>query len=131
MVDEVKENFADSDLYFGTRLYKKIRIPLKDYGFVKGKTTFAVSVNADGYDKEKFIRANSIYEKEDSEVFEAIIPVAENKRLVTFDPNTRVYPYTKQYLIQDSFPSLENTQLFSSEDDPTREKTAVLGKMCG
>ena len=101
-MDEFDNNY---EYYLGTRKYQTVTLDLEKFGFVKGVTEYSVELHANGYDKPQIIQESGIYDVEnDVNVF--TMPVGESIQQVESE-NEKVFPFKKEYLIQNSYAPME------------------------
>jgi hypothetical protein len=118
------------NLYLGTRKYQKVTIDLQKLGFVKDQTSFSISLHNDKYDNDYIVRPYGKYTGNDNSKLSVTVPTCETKTKVVLDEEKTIKPFTKKYLIQDTYQTISDIDLFKN-DTTKGENLSILSKMCG
>jgi hypothetical protein len=122
------DEFSDNEKYYlGTRKYQNVTLDFEKFGFVKGVTEYSVELHAGEYDNPKIIQSYGVYD-ENNNKNTFLVPVGESIQRVSKDVDAeQVYPFKKEYLIQNSYSPIE----FDYKTILSEENIDKISKVCG
>ena len=116
----------NTDYFLGTRKYQQITVDFEKLGFVKGVTEYSVELEADGYDMPKIVHPYGIYDVENNKN-SFVVPVGESIQKVVIDTDKdRIYPFIKEYLIQNAYMPIE----FDCSSLLNDERALIVSSVC-